>query len=131
MFTSLGDLLGPEPVLMSRRTMDRINGMSRTEALAAFKACCGSTKYAEVVAPAAPLPACARAFPDALAPRLCTTLCRSKLTGTCWALAQGMVAAMPFGSAEELKRKSDSVWSACGRQVSVKRLSLFLLSAGA
>jgi hypothetical protein len=33
---------------MSRRTMDRINGMARPEALAAFKACCGSTKYAEV-----------------------------------------------------------------------------------
>ena len=106
--------------------MDRINGMSRTDALAAFKACCGSTKYAEVGAPAAPLPACARAFPDALAPRLCTTcrakLCRSKLKGIWWALAQGMVAVMPFGSAEELKRKSDSVWSACGRQVSVNRL---------
>lgn len=30
------------------RAMDRINGMSRAEAVAAFRACCGSTKYAEV-----------------------------------------------------------------------------------
>lgn len=29
-----------------------------------------------------------------------------------------MVAAMPFESAEELKRKSDSVWSTCERKVS-------------
>ena len=28
--------------------MDRINSMPRADALAAFKACCGSTKYAEV-----------------------------------------------------------------------------------
>ena len=33
---------------MSLRTMDRINGMSREDAVAAFRACCGSTKYAEV-----------------------------------------------------------------------------------
>ena len=32
----------------SMRAMDRINGMSRAEAVAAFRACCGSTKYAEV-----------------------------------------------------------------------------------
>ena len=116
---------------MSKRTMDRINGMSRTDALAAFKACCGSTKYAEVGAPRSLCP-CAlvhsrtrwhRAFARHSA--------SSELTGTFWALAQGMVAAMPFGSAEELKRKSDSVWSACGRQVRWNRLSLFLLSAGA
>ena len=34
--------------LRHMRAMDRINGMSRAEAVAAFRACCGSTKYAEV-----------------------------------------------------------------------------------
>jgi len=33
---------------MSAKSMDRINGMARTDAVAAFKACCGSTKYTEV-----------------------------------------------------------------------------------
>ena len=36
------------PPSVSMRAMDRINGMSRAEAVAAFRACCGSTKYAEV-----------------------------------------------------------------------------------
>jgi hypothetical protein len=36
--------------------MQRINSMSRADAFAAFKACCGSTKYAEVVPPACVMP---------------------------------------------------------------------------
>ena len=43
--TSLSQRVPPS---VSMRAMDRINGMSRAEAVAAFRACCGSTKYAEV-----------------------------------------------------------------------------------
>jgi len=39
---------------MSRKAMERINSLSRAEALAAFKACCGSAKYAEVACPCTP-----------------------------------------------------------------------------
>jgi len=35
--------------------MERINSLSRAEALAAFKACCGSAKYAEVACYAPPV----------------------------------------------------------------------------
>ena len=103
--------------------MDRINGMSRTDALAAFKACCGSTKYAEVTSASSASARVRSGLPGRVGTAPLHASLPAKLKGTCWALAQGRVAAMQFGSAEELKRKSDSVWSACGRQVSVNRLS--------
>lgn len=106
---------------MSAKTMDRINGMEQTDAVAAFKACCGSTKYTEVCL------YLSRYF--TLPPFLCTARgrleaqltrklgCAPCLMRTSVSRLQGMVAAMPFQSAEDLKSKSDSVWATCGRQV--------------
>lgn len=123
---------------MSRRVMDRINSMSRADALAAFKACCGSTKYAEVAAPQREnisqnlhtLLLCVIRQKASLVILICLnekahffcawhTLCTTQVRLIClmWWL-QSMAAAIPFHSAEDLISKSDNIWAACGREVS-------------
>jgi hypothetical protein len=106
-----------------QKTMERINGMSHAEAVTAFKACCGSSKYAAVsrrLSPALslrPEPGLSRKLFNAgrcvRARCLSSTLCAPASPRE-----QGMAAAMPFSSPGDLKAKSDKVWATCGREAS-------------